>query len=43
MLGNMMGKHGAELSGTRHRQVAACSEQGNKPSGSIKCGEFVTG
>lgn len=31
---------GVESSGTR--QVAACSEQDNKPSGSIKSGEFLT-
>jgi len=43
MLRNMMGEHGVDLSGTRHRQVAACSEQGNETSGSIKSGEFVTG
>jgi len=43
MLRNMMGKHGVELSGTRRRQVAAYSEQYNEPSGSIKCGEFLTG
>jgi len=43
MLSNMMGKHGVESSGTRHRQVVACSELGDKPSGSIKSGEFMTG
>jgi len=43
MLRKMMGKHGVEFSGTRHRQVVACSEQGNKPSGSVKFGEFMTG
>jgi len=43
MLRNVMGKHRVESSGTRHRQVAACSEQGGKPSGSIKSGEFMTG
>jgi hypothetical protein len=43
MLRNTMGKHEVESSGISQRQVATYSEQGNKPSGSIKSGEFLTG
>jgi hypothetical protein len=34
------GRHGLDQSGSGHGQVAGSCECGNKPSGSIKCGEF---
>jgi hypothetical protein len=36
-----MGGHGLNRSGLGQGQEAGCCECGNKPSGFIKCGEFL--
>jgi len=36
-----VGKYGRHSSGSGQRQVAGCLEHGNKPSGSLKGGEFL--
>ena len=45
ILGWIFGKwdrgHRLDLSGSGEGQVAGCCEYGNKPSGSIKYGEFL--
>jgi hypothetical protein len=33
--------HGLDRSGSGYGQVAGFCERGNKPSGSMKCGEFL--
>jgi hypothetical protein len=36
-----MGGHGLDQSGLGLGQLADCCEDGDEPSGSIKCGEFL--
>jgi hypothetical protein len=33
--------HGLDRAGSGHGQAAGTCKRGNKPSGSIKCGEFL--
>ena len=40
--GSRLGKGGLDGSGSGQEQVAGCYECGNEPSGSMKCGEFVS-
>jgi len=37
-----MGGHGLDLYGSGHGHVAGTCESGNEPSGSMKCGSFMT-
>ena len=41
MLEKWDGGHGLDRSGSGYGHTAGCCEYGNKPSCSIKCGEFL--